>query len=51
VLQPPVTSVSLGLAYEITITDPVMLAEPWVWGGSFIYRDTAERRAWNCGVN
>jgi hypothetical protein len=32
------------------VTDPVMLAEPWVWGGAFVLREDAELRAWNCGV-
>jgi Family of unknown function (DUF6152) len=41
----------LGLDYAITITDPVMLAEPWQWGGSFIYREDAEIKPWNCGVD
>lgn len=36
------------LDYEITVTDPVMLAEPWLWGGSFIYRENAEIKPWNC---
>lgn len=40
----------LGLDYDITVTDPVILAEPWSWGGSFIYRDGAELKKWNCGV-
>ena len=40
----------LKLDYEIAVTDPVMLAEPWAWGGSFIYREGAELRAWNCGA-
>jgi hypothetical protein len=40
----------LELDYEITITDPVMLTAPWLWGGSFIYRETAELRSWNCGA-
>ena len=40
----------LELGYEITVTDPVMLAEPWIWGGAFILRDDAELRRWNCGV-
>lgn len=40
----------LELDYEITITDPVMLAEPWHWGGSFIYREDAELRSWNCSA-
>lgn len=38
------------LDYEITITDPVMLAEPWQWGGAFVYREDAELRSWNCGA-
>lgn len=41
----------LKLDYEITVTDPVMLAEPWAWGGSFIYREDAEIRPWNCGAD
>ncbi len=41
----------LTLAYDITITDPVMLAEPWAWGGSFVYREGAEIRRWNCGAD
>jgi hypothetical protein len=41
----------LTLDYEITVTDPVMLAEPWVWGGSFIYREGAAIRPWNCGAD
>lgn len=40
----------LSLDYAITVTDPVMLAEPWAWGGSFIYRDDAEIKRWNCGA-
>jgi hypothetical protein len=28
-----------------------MLAEPWAWGGSFVYREGAELRAWNCGAD
>jgi hypothetical protein len=32
------------------VTDPVILAEPWSWGGSFIYRDGAELKEWNCGA-
>jgi hypothetical protein len=40
----------LALDYDITVTDPVILAEPWSWGGSFIYRDGAELKKWNCGV-
>ncbi|MDX1563113.1 MAG: DUF6152 family protein, partial [Gammaproteobacteria bacterium] len=38
------------LDYEVTVTDQVMLAEPWLWGGGFVLRDDAELRAWNCGV-
>ena len=41
----------LTLAYEITVTDPVMLAEPWAWGGSFVVREGAEIRRWNCGAD
>jgi hypothetical protein len=41
----------LSLDYEITVTDPVMLAEPWAWGGSFVYREGAELRPWNCGAD
>jgi hypothetical protein len=40
----------LGLDYDITVTDPVILAEPWSWGGSFIFRAEAELKPWNCGV-
>ena len=40
----------LGLDYDITVTDAVILAEPWSWGGSFIYRDGAELKKWNCGI-
>ena len=40
----------LALDYEITVTDPVMLREPWAWGGSFIYREGAEIRPWDCGA-
>lgn len=39
------------LDYEITITDPVMLAEPWAWGGSFVYRQGAEIKPWSCGAD
>jgi hypothetical protein len=39
----------LELDYEITVTDPVMLAAPWLWGGSFIYREDAELKSWQCG--
>jgi len=38
----------LNLAYEVVITDPVMLAAPWTWGGNFIYREDAAIRPWNC---
>jgi hypothetical protein len=41
----------LNLDYEITVTDPVMLAEPWVWGGSFLYREGAEIKRWSCGAD
>jgi hypothetical protein len=41
----------LRLDYDITVTDPVMLAEPWAWGGSFIYRQGAEIRPWSCGAD
>ncbi len=41
----------LELDYDITVTDPVMLAEPWAWGGSFIYREDAEIRPWSCGAD
>jgi hypothetical protein len=40
----------LALDYDITVTDSVILAEPWSWGGSFIYRAGAELKKWNCGV-
>jgi hypothetical protein len=39
------------LDYEVTITDPVMLAAPWIWGGSFIDREGAQIKPWNCGVD
>ena len=39
------------LDYEITVTDPVILAEPWIWGGSFISRQGAEIKAWSCGAD
>ena len=41
----------LTLDYEVTITDPIMLAAPWAWGGSFIYREGAELRPWSCGAD
>jgi len=40
----------LELAYEINVTDAVILAEPWLWGGAFIYREDAELQPWNCGL-
>ncbi|HUQ52895.1 MAG TPA: hypothetical protein VM692_11785, partial [Gammaproteobacteria bacterium] len=39
------------LNYEITVTDPVMLREPWLWGGSFVYREGAEIKPWRCGAD
>ena len=39
----------LKLDYEITVTDPVMLREPWSWGGSFLSIKDAEIRIWKCG--
>ena len=39
------------LDYEVTVTDPVILAEPWLWGGSFIYRQGAEIKPWSCGAD
>ena len=41
----------LKLDYEVTVTDPVILAEPWAWGGSFIYREGAEIKPWSCGAD
>lgn len=41
----------LTLDYEITVTDPVMLAQPWTWGGQFVVREGAEIRPWNCGAD
>jgi hypothetical protein len=41
----------LKLDYEITVTDPVMLTGPWLWGGSFIYREGAEIKPWSCGAD
>jgi hypothetical protein len=41
----------LALDYDITVTDPVMLREPWAWGGSFIYRADAEIKPWLCGAD
>jgi hypothetical protein len=40
----------LALNYEVTVTDSVMLAAPWIWGGSFVYRESAERKPWNCAA-
>jgi hypothetical protein len=40
----------LTLDYAITVTDSVMLAEPWAWGGSFVYREGAELKPWNCAA-
>jgi hypothetical protein len=39
------------LDYEITVTDPVMLTGPWLWGGSFVYREDAEIKPWSCGAD
>ena len=39
------------LDYEITVTDPVMLTGPWLWGGSFVYREGAEIKPWSCGAD
>jgi hypothetical protein len=41
----------LKLDYEVTVTDPEILVEPWLWGGSFIYREGAELKAWKCGAS
>lgn len=41
----------LTLNYDVTITDPVMLREPWSWGGSFLSRKSAEIKPWNCGAD
>jgi hypothetical protein len=40
----------LALNYEVTVTDPVILAAPWMWGGSFVFRESAERKPWNCAA-
>ena len=40
----------LKLDYEITITDPVMLAEEWKWGGSF-FATTRKIKEWDCGAD
>jgi hypothetical protein len=39
------------LDYEIAVTDPVMLTGPWLWGGSFVYREDAEIKPWSCGAD
>jgi hypothetical protein len=41
----------LNLAYDITVSDPIMLNEPWAWGGAFLYRDGAEIKPWSCGAD
>jgi Family of unknown function (DUF6152) len=41
----------LNLDYEVTVTDAVMLAEPWAWGGSFLYREGAAIKPWSCGAD
>ena len=38
------------LFYDATMTDPVNLAEPWTWGGSYLHREGEQLRRWNCGV-
>jgi hypothetical protein len=40
----------LALDYEAIVTDPVTLAEPWTWRGSFIFREGEELLRWNCGA-
>jgi hypothetical protein len=40
----------LALNYEVTVTDPVMLTAPWMWGGSFVFRESAELKPWNCAA-
>jgi hypothetical protein len=45
------SSDGLKLDYEITVTDPVMLGEPWLWAGSFLYREGAEIKPWRCGAD
>ena len=41
----------LKLDYDITVTDPVMLREPWKWGGSFLSKKGAAIKPWNCGAD
>jgi hypothetical protein len=38
------------LDYDITITDPVMLARPWSWGGTF-YATSGTIKRWSCGAD
>jgi hypothetical protein len=40
----------LELFYEATMTDPINLAGPWTWAGSYLYRGSEALRRWNCGV-
>jgi len=40
----------LELAYQLTITDPVNLADAWSWSGSYFYREGETLKRWNCGV-
>jgi hypothetical protein len=40
----------LGLSYDVTVTDPVMLVEPWLWHGSFVYQEGAQLKPWDCGL-
>lgn len=39
----------LKLDYDITVTDPVMLAKPWSWGGAFYAWQNTVIRDWSCG--